>query len=119
MDFFKSTCVALGLASLLGAAWADGSNEPGRQIFQDRCQGCHGDSSLGPKLGGTFGANAGTGSYGVHSRAAIESGIVWDRDSLRRFLRDPQRTIPGAFMPAGPSDPVEVEQLLDYLQTLR
>jgi cytochrome c2 len=119
MNPFKSMCVAFALAGLLGAAWADGSKEPGRQIFQQRCQGCHGDSSIGPKLGGIFGAKAGTGSSGVHSRAAMESGIVWDRESLRSFLHDPQQAIPGTFMPAGPSDPVELEQLLDYVERLR
>ena len=118
MNPFKSMCVAFALASLLGAAWADGSKESGRQIFQDRCQGCHGDSSLGPKLSGIFGRRAGSDSSGVHSRAAIESRIFWDRESVRRFIHDPQQAIPGTFMPAGPSDPVELEQLLDYLETL-
>jgi cytochrome c len=55
----------------------------------------------------------------VHSRALIDSGIVWDRESLRRFLADPRSAIPGTIMPVGVADPQELESLLDYLETLR
>jgi cytochrome c2 len=55
----------------------------------------------------------------MHSRALIDSGIVWDRDSLRRFLSDPRRAIPGTTMPVGVADPAQLERLLDYLESLR
>jgi cytochrome c2 len=55
----------------------------------------------------------------MHSRVLIDSGMVWNRASLRRFLADPRRAIPGTIMPVGVADPVELESLLDYLETLR
>ena len=55
----------------------------------------------------------------MHSRAVMDSGIVWDRDSLRRFLTDPQGEIPGTLMAARVPDPAELESLLDYLESLR
>ena len=88
----KLLCVALVLAALTGTASAD---EPasGREVFDYRCRTCHGgtakaDSPIGPSLAGIVGTKAGTQPTGVHSRALIESGIVWDRASLRRFLAD-------------------------------
>jgi cytochrome c2 len=119
----KPACVALALAGLAGGAWAD---EPasGREIFDHRCRTCHGgtgkpDSPLGPSLAGIVGKKAGTQASGVHSRAAMESGIVWSRDSLRRFLSGPPYELPGTFMPGGVVPPEELERLLDYLESFR
>ncbi len=54
----------------------------------------------------------------MHSRAVVESGVVWNRQSLRRFLSDPGREIPGTIMPIRVQDPKELA-LLNYLETLR
>jgi cytochrome c len=119
----KLLCVALVLAALTGTASAD---EPasGREVFDYRCRTCHGgtakaDSPIGPSLAGIVGTKAGTQPTGVHSRALIESGIVWDRASLRRFLADPSREIRGNYMPAVIVPPAELESLLDYLESFR
>ena len=44
---------------------------------------------------------------------------MWDRASLRHFLSGPQREIPGTLMAVAVSDPAELEDLLDYLESLR
>ena len=125
MGYFpRSACVAFALAGLIAAASADESVETGRQLFDRRCRTCHGgtgpaDSPIGPNLSGIVGTKAGTQASGIHSRAAIDSGVVWDRESLRRFLSVPRREIPGSIMPAGVADPAELERLLDYLESLR
>jgi cytochrome c len=98
--------------------------ETGRQLCDRRCRTCHGgtepaDSPIGPNLSGIVGTKAGTQASGIHSRAAIDSGLVWDRASLRRFLSVPRREIPGSIMSAGVADPAELERLLDYLESLR
>jgi cytochrome c len=85
---------ALALAGMIGSASAAG--EPGREVYERHCRTCHGgttppDSPLGPSLVGIIGTKAGTQASGLHSRALTESGIVWDRESLRRFLSDPRR----------------------------
>jgi len=124
MNYFrKLLCVALALAGVISAAAAD--EQSGRQVFERRCRGCHGGASapadypIGPRLDGIVGSNAGTADHGVHSRAVIDSGIVWDRDSLRRFLSHPQREVPGTLMSGSVADPAELENLLDYLESLR
>jgi len=124
MDFRKLACVALALAGLIGSPARADEPASGRDVYQRRCRTCHGgttpaDSPIGPSLAGIVGTRAGTQPSGVHSRALIDSGIVWDRESLRRFLADPRRAIPGTIMPVSVADPAELESLLDYLETLR
>jgi cytochrome c2 len=123
IHFRKLARVALALAGVMGPAYADQAAS-GREVYELRCRTCHGgaapaDSPIGPSLAGIAGTKAGSQASGVHSRVLIDSGMVWNRDSLRRFLADPRRAIPGTIMPVGVADPVELESLLDYLETLR
>jgi cytochrome c2 len=123
IHFRKLARVALALAGVMGPAYADQAAS-GREVYELRCRTCHGgaapaDSPIGPSLAGIVGTKAGSQASGMHSRVLIDSGMVWNRDSLRRFLADPRRAIPGTIMPVGVADPVELESLLDYLETLR
>jgi cytochrome c len=111
-------------AGVAFAAVADDSSDSGRRIFVQRCQTCHGvtaeaDSALGPNLKGVFGRKAGGGDSGVHSRAAIESDTVWTRSSMRRYLSEPGREMPGTLMQGRVTDGRELDDLLNYLETLR
>ena len=117
--------LVLGVALLAGfpSLAAAGSLEAGKAIFASHCQTCHGgtgpaDSPIGPSLHGILGRKAGTEHSGMHSRAVLESGVVWDRQSLRRFLAAPQKEIPGTLMPVQVTDPKELDELLDYLESL-
>ena len=115
---------AVVLACWAGAAGADAGAQAGRKVFDRECRTCHGgtaraDTPIGPNLAGIIGRKAATQASGVHSRARIDSGIVWDRDSLRRFLADPPHAVPGTLMPVRVEDPAELEHLLDFLETLR
>jgi cytochrome c len=116
-------CTALVLGALAGPALANDSIDAGRDVFNRYCRTCHGgtkppDLAIGPKLEGLVGAKVGTRPAGIHSRAMIDSPIVWDRETLRRFLSVPRRELPAAMMPEGVADPVELESLLDYLESL-
>ena len=116
--------MALALAGVIAAVSAGEPVETGRQSYGRRCRTCHGgtgpaDSPIGPDLSGIVGKKAGTQASGIHSQAAIDSGVVWDRESLRRFLSAPRGEISGSVMPVGVADPAEFERLLDYLASLR
>lgn len=120
----KLACAAFVLASLAGAAFAETPASSGREVFERQCRTCHGgtapaDSPIGPSLAGIVGRKAATQTSGLHSLALIDSGIVWDRDSLRRFLADPSRMIPGTIMPVRVADAAELERLLDFLESFR
>lgn len=111
-------------ALLSAAARADDFSDPGRRIFERRCQTCHGitgpaDTATGPDLRHLYGRKAGSGDSGVHSRAAIEADTVWTRSSLRRYLSEPGREMPGTLMPVHITDSRELDDLLNFLETLR
>lgn len=116
--------LALAFAATAERPARAGESATGQSVYESRCRSCHGepglgDFQLGPSLAGIVGARAGTQPTGVHSRALMDSGIVWDRDSLRRFLSDPPSAIPGTIMPVSVADPAQLESLLDYLDALR
>ncbi len=120
-----SRALAVALALLTSAtAIADGGPQSGRAIYDQRCRTCHGGTALadlpiGPELVGIVGTKAGSQPSGIHSRATMESGIVWDRESLRGYLSVPRSVLPGGVMPDGVEDPQELERLLDFLETLQ
>ena len=119
----RAWLLAAVLAAASGLAAADASLDAGRKIFVQRCQTCHGgtgpaDSPIGPDLRGILGKKAGSEASGLHSRAAIESDLVWSRESLRRFLAAPAKALPGTLMPSSVSDPRELDDLLNYLDSL-
>ena len=124
MSRFARLSLALPLVVALQASALAADTSPGRKIFASRCGSCHEGTSpsaatLGPSLVGLFGRKAGSANSGVHSRALAESGIVWSRSTLRSYLSDPSRAVPGTIMPMRVENPKELEDLLDYFQTLR
>jgi cytochrome c len=118
MKYRKIFAILLAAALLPVNAVADDFSDPGRRIFERRCQSCHAGGP-GPSLTGVLGRKAGTADSGVHSSAAIEYGVVWTRSSVRRFISDPGREVPGTLMQVRVQDSKELDDLLNYLETLR
>src|SRR5216684_9128903 len=89
------TCVALSLSLSLAKA---GDPVAGEQQFAP-CSGCHtvtahGDDGVGPNLHGLFGRKSGSKAEFSYSSAMKASGIVWNEDTLAKFLADPSALIP-------------------------
>jgi cytochrome c len=85
--------------SLLLASAAAAQDSGGEAVLQ-KCKICHtldagGRSTVGPNLHGLFGRKAGTAEGYQFSAAMTNSGIVWDEETLTKFLRDPKNSIPG------------------------
>lgn len=55
----------------------------------------------------------------VHSRAMVESAIVWSRSSLRRFLSISGREVSGSVMPVRIEDPKQLADLVSYRESMR
>ena len=107
-------------ALLAAAAVAVPAGDAGRgAAIYERCQACHAleRNRTGPKHCGLIGRAAGTApGFRGYSAALKGSGIVWDRESLDRFLADPLGTVPGTRMGyAGVKDPQERADLIAFL----
>ncbi len=82
-----------------GPADAAGDPDRGKQEFR-RCASCHSAErnvhKTGPSLAAIWGRKAGTiQAFVRYSKALKQSQVIWDRDTLDAWLRDPQRLIPG------------------------
>lgn len=75
-----------------------------------------GDNRLGPNLHGIMGRQAGSEEYG-YSPALKSSDIVWDAQTLDRFIENPEAVIPGNNMKpyGGISDPEVRESIVSHL----
>jgi cytochrome c len=83
-----------------------GDRDRGARYFYERiygsCSVCHtlvkDRKWIGPSLHGVFGRKAGTTEDFVYSKAMRESGIVWDAESIDRWIQNPRAFIPGTRM---------------------
>jgi len=109
------------LLALLVMAVPALAQSAGEAVF-NRCKVCHSlapgkHSPVGPNLHGLFGRTAGATPGFSFSPAMQKSGVVWNDDTLTKFLRDPQGFIPGNRMGfPGIKDDKELADLLAYLK---
>ena len=74
----------------------------GEVMFRQNCMACHSPdpskNQFGPTLVGVIGRSAGTLPRFAYSDALKSSGIVWTEDSLRQWLADNEKLVPGTRM---------------------
>jgi len=95
--------LAAGLTLLaLPAAAQSGDATRGAALFATHCSECHsmkeGKNKKGPSLFATFGARAAQREGFAYSDALKASQLVWNADTLSRYLTDPRATVPGGKM---------------------
>jgi len=80
-------------------ALAAGDAAHGAQVYKT-CGICHSldKNGVGPKHAGVFGRTAGTVPDYRYSVALQKSGIVWNDETLDKWLTDPQALVPGTKM---------------------
>ena len=115
-------CLLAGAALLLATAPARAADvEAGKTVF-NRCKACHrleanAPAALGPNLHGIFGRKAGTIDGFNYSEAMKQSGVVWDDDTLQKYLSDPKAFVPGNKMAfPGVKNDTEMANLIAYLK---
>lgn len=114
---------ALGSLAVAMAAMGlpAGDAARGEHIY-DRCLACHAidRDRTGPRHAKLFGRRAGSVPgfpYSAAMKRAGEAGLVWNDQTLDKFVENPTGFIPGTRMGyAGVKDPQERADLLAYLK---
>ena len=116
--------LVFALALLSGAALAQNEVSPddARLAFNNRCRQCHvtkeGDNRLGPSLYGVFGREAGSAPGFAYSSAMKNADLVWDAETLDRYIENPDAVVPGNKMKpyTGISDPEQRAKIIAHLE---
>ena len=111
---------ALSIAASSGTVLAQ-DLEAGEASFR-KCAPCHSvgedaTNKVGPVLNGLDGRKAGAVDGFSYSDANKSSGITWNEDSFKEYIRDPRAKVPGTKMIfAGIKSDKEVTDLWGYLK---
>lgn len=92
----------------------------GERLFRQRCATCHsieeGGRGSSPSLAGVVGRGSGSLEGASYSPAMQDAGLVWDAETLDRFLGNPQDTLPGTTMAVRIADPAQRAAIISFLQ---
>jgi cytochrome c len=87
-----------GSSTARSDAQAVGDGDPirGQALFEKRCTGCHSltQNHEGPRLQGVYGRNSGGVPGFPYSEALRKANVVWNDQSLERWLADPDAFLP-------------------------
>ncbi|MFK7754149.1 MAG: YceI family protein [Sedimentitalea sp.] len=98
---------------------AVGDEKAGKKVF-NRCKACHSlkaeKNGVGPSLHGVLGAKSASVEGYKYSSAMIESGLVWDTETLSAYLANPKGVVPGTKMAfRGLRKPEQIDNVLAYI----
>ncbi|MBU1345845.1 MAG: cytochrome c family protein [Alphaproteobacteria bacterium] len=107
----------------LEVAGLTGDSAMGQRYF-GQCRTCHaieaGVNRVGPSLHGVVGRHSGAVEGYNYTQANLNSGHVWDPETLNAYLENPRKYIPGTKMSfAGIDDPQRRADVIAYLSTLK
>ncbi len=114
-----SALVALSITAAASSAMAQDA-AAGKTSF-NKCLACHAigegaKNKVGPELNGLDGRHSGTAPDYNYSDANKNSGITWNEENFKKYIKDPKAMIPGTKMAfAGVKNEKEVNDLWAYV----
>lgn len=112
------TLLAVSMAHAGLAAQAAPDPLRGEQLY-GRCLACHALAydRVGPRHCGLLGRPAGSVPGFAYSQALKQSGLVWNEKTLKLFLMNPLKLVPGSTMTYdGVPNAMDREDLVAYLK---
>lgn len=90
----------------------------GAEIYEAKCGACHSldANRIGPKHRGVYGRKAGSVPDFSYTPALKKSGIVWNAQTLDRWLQGPTKMVPGTAMALSLSSAQERADVIAYLK---
>ena len=90
----------------------------GREVFEKRCTGCHAldQNREGPRLRDVFGRTSGQVAGFPYSPALVKAHVVWNEESLERWLTDPDAMVPDNNMGFHVPKAQERQDVISYLR---
>ena len=98
-NFIKNLLVVVGIIIVILIFSVANAADPvnGKKVFK-KCVACHslqeGKNKIGPSLYNLLDRKAGLVEGYKYSKAMKNSGVVWDEESLDKFLTKPRKFIP-------------------------
>ena len=104
-----------GTASL--SAQAPAAN--GAVLYKNKCSSCHSMAAnkIGPSHKGVFGRKAGLVAGYAYSPVLKKSGIVWNDQTLDKWLQGPQKMVKGSKMYLAVPNAAERAAIIGYLKS--
>lgn len=125
----RARALGFGLAlaaAAAGLAWTPArAAEPpasrGQTLYDAKCSACHSPEAhrVGPLHRGVVGRRAGSAAGYDYSPALAASRLAWTRETLDRWLADPEALVPGQKMGFRVGSEADRRALVSYLETLK
>ena len=117
---------AAALAAMIATPAMAGDVTAGTRVFKAQCASGHATSvaaapGIGPSLAGVVGRKPGTQPAFAtrYSSAMKQVAQVWGPDTLKAYITNPAKAVPGNKMPfAGLRDATQTGDVIAYLQSL-
>ena len=116
----KTLLLILFVLLHIDSVYSDTDIELGERLYV-QCSGCHAPdyNRTGPLHCGLLGRKAGAVKEFVYTKAMKDSGIIWSKKSLDKFLTSPLKMIQGTSMGfSGIASAQQRQQLIAYLSQL-
>jgi cytochrome c len=109
----------IGIVMAAGSAYAAGDVKKGKRVF-NKCKACHsleaGKKKIGPSLHGVFGRTSGTAAKFKFSSAMKKAKIVWNAETMDKYIEKPRKLVPGTRMAfPGLKKKADRDNLIAYL----